>query len=479
VLERTNLPGRNILYAAALVPLVIPGVVTTIAWMLLLSPKIGLLNLSLVQLLGLSGPPFDIYSLPGMIWVEGLNSSPILFLLLAAALRSMNPALEEASLMSGASWLQAIRRVTLPLLMPAAAAALLLAFVRSIESFEVPALIGIPVGIYMFSSRIYEAVHVTPPDYGLGSAHALALLTITLLGMLAYYRLTRAGAQFQTITGKGYRPRLIDMGRWKYVGLILVGLYLVLLIGLPVLVIGYSSLVPFYGVPSPELLSRISLDNYAYIFTFEPVRRAFGHSVVLALSSAAAVMLLTTVVAWLTVRSRVPGRKLLDVFAFAPIAIPGVVMGLALQRFYVSLPLPIYGTLWVLLLAFAARFMPYGVRIMSAAMGQLHSEIEEAAEMSGGSWTAVFRRIVFPLLWPPFLAGAMYIIIISFRELASAILLIGADSTVLSVLIFDLWENGAYTRLAALSLMLAAFTAVLVLMLRVVGGRLGLRNATI
>jgi iron(III) transport system permease protein len=209
------------------------------------------------------------------------------------------------------------------------------------------------------------------------------------------------------------------------------------------------------------------------------VRRAFGHSVVLAISSALLIMLLTSLVAWLTVRSKVPGRRLLDVLAFLPIAVPGVVMGLALQRFYVSFPIPIYGTLWVLLLAFSARFMPYGVRIMSAAMGQIHSEIEEAAEIAGSSWWPMFRRIVLPLLWPSFLAGAIYIIIISFRELSSAILLISADSTVLSVLIFDLWENGAYTRLAALSLMLAAFIAVLVLLLRLLGGHTGVREASV
>lgn len=413
-----------------------------------------------------------------MIWVEALHTSPLLFLLLAAALRSMNPALEEAALTSGAGWPRAASRITLPLLLPAAGAALLLAFVRAIESFEVPALIGIPVGISLFSARIYQAVHVTPPDYGLGSAHAMALLAITVLGMLAYYRLTRGAAQFQTVTGKGYRPRLIDLGVWKYPGVIFAAAYFLFLIGLPLAVVVYSSLLPFYSVPTPELLARAGFANFAYVLGFEPARRAFGHSLVLALSSAALVMLLTSVVAWITFRSRIPGRRLLDLLAFTPIAVPGIVMGLALQRFYVSLPLPIYGTLWVLLLAFAARFMPYGVRIMSAALAQIHVEIEEAAECAGSPWWPAFRCIVLPLLWPSLLAGTIYVMIISFRELSAAILLISADSTVLSVLIFDLWENGAYPRLAALSLMLTGFIAVLVLVLRLIGRRTGVQEAT-
>src|SRR5579884_3843216 len=279
MLERTNLPGRRLLYAAALVPLIMPGVVTTIAWILLLSPKVGLLNLAAVNLLHLPGPPFDIYSLAGMIWVDGLNSSPLLFLLMAAALRSMNPAFEEAALTAGAAWPRVLWRVTLPLLVPAGAAALLLAFVRAIESFEVPALVGIPVGLYVFSARIYQAVHVTPPDYGLGSAHAMVLLLV----MLAYYQLTRRGAQFQTVSGKGFRPRLIDLGRWRWLGLAVAIIYMLLLVGLPLAVIAYSSLLPFYSFPTPELMAKAGFGNFSYILNFEPFRRAFGHSVVLAL----------------------------------------------------------------------------------------------------------------------------------------------------------------------------------------------------
>ena len=472
--ERTNTPGRKIFAIMALIPFVIPGILSTIAWLLLLSPKIGLINLALRELLGLSSSPFNIYTMGGMIWVEATHLSPLVFLLMSAAFRSMDMSLEEAALASGAGIFGTFRRITLPLMRPAMVSALLIMFIRAIESFEVPALIGIPGRIPIFTSKIFLAINQFPSDFGLAGAYAITLLVMSVCGVLIYQKITRQGERFATITGKGYRPRVVDLGRWRYLTAAgCLGIFAVTVL-FPLFVLLWSSLTPYYGVPSMELARKLSLEGYRYVLSYPLALTAFKNSVLLSIGAATAVMLFTSVIAWITVKSKLPGRGLLDNLTFIPIAFPGIVLGVSLIWVSLTIFPIIYGTFWILLFAYMTRFMPYGIRSASASMLQINRELEEAAYASGGSWGQTFQKVIFPLLMPGFVAGWIYISIVALRELSTSILLYSPSSILLSILAFDLWEGGQYTYVTALGILMILLLVVMAAMAQRLGAKIGI-----
>ena len=466
--ERSDIPGRSVWYGIALVPLIVPGIVHTIAWLFLLSPEIGWINAPLKSLFGFS---LSVYSLPGMIWIEGLHTAPLAFVLMSAAFRTMDPSLEEAAATSRAGPWGTFRRITLPLLLPTVASVLLILFVRAIEGFEVPAIIGLPGRIYVYTSRIYTSLNQYPPNFGLSAAYASILLAISVGGLVLHSRATRRTERYVTVTGKAYRPRRVDLGRFRYVAVALLVLYTVLAIALPFLVLVYASLVRIYTVPSVESLKELTLGNYGFIVTDELTRRAFGNSLLLGAAAATIVVALTAVIAWVTVRTRVAGRGLLDFLAFVPITIPGIVLGISLLWVYFTIPIRIYGTLWILLVAYVTRYLPYGIRSATAGIVQIHPELEEAAAAAGATWWPTFRRILLPLLRPGLVGAWVYVFIISLRELGSSILLYSSDSVVLAVRIFDLRDSGNYTTIAALSVVLIVLLVILVAFLQRLGGR--------
>ncbi|HEY3246858.1 MAG TPA: iron ABC transporter permease [bacterium] len=473
--ERTNTPLRGLFFAMSIIPLVIPGILFVLSWIFLLSPRIGLINEWVSRLLGLAGSPFNIYSLGGMIWVEALHWSPIVYLMMAAAFRSMDPSLEEAAVMSGAGLLQTLYHITLKLNVPAIFGVFLLMFLKGLETFEVPTIIGLPVGIQVFTSRIYLAVKGYPSDFGLAGAYSTILLLMTLAGIYVYSRVTRDASRFATVTGKGFRPRVIDLGRWRYVSALVLALYLLLMVGLPLFVLIWNSFLPFYVKPSVQGLKMFTWENYTFLLKLPKTTRAVVNSIGLSVGSATIIMLMTSVIAWITVRSRLPGRWLLDHLASIPLVFPGIVMGVALIWVYLTLPIPIYGTVWILLIAYITRYLPYGMRTSSSALLQVHRELEEAAETSGASWGRTFTAILLPLLRPALMAGWIYVVIVSMRELSSSILLWGPGSEVLSVYIFDLWQTGHPQELAALGLMLIGILFVLAILSRGIGARHGVR----
>jgi iron(III) transport system permease protein len=475
--ERTNTPFKTLFFALAMVPLVIPGILFTVAWIMLASPKIGLINIALQSLTGSDRVFVDIYSMAGMIFVDGLHYSPMAFLLMTAAFRSMDPALEESAMMSGASVLQVARRITLRLAWPAALGALLILFVRSIESFEVPALLGLPVGIHVYTSSIYQAIHDYPSRIGLASAYAVTLLLITSLGIYAQSRLSRQGARFSTVTGKGFRPRTIDLGRARYLTAAAFIAYFAVIVLLPFLVLVWTSLQKFYSPPSWAALSRVSLDSYRAVLAYPNVIQTVWNSVALALGSAFVVVLVSAVISWIVVRTRIPGRWLLDNVASLPLVFPGLVLGLAIMVCYLTLDIGVYGTLWIMFIAYVTRFLPYGMRYSSASMLQIHKELEESAAMSGATWSMTFRRVVLPLLKPGLLAGFIYVLIVSIRELSSSILLYSPGTEVVSIMIWELWQNGQYVELSALGVMLIVALLALVLVAQLAGRRFGIADA--
>jgi iron(III) transport system permease protein len=474
--ERTNTPLRGIFVPIAVVPLILPGVLESIAWIFLLSPKFGYLNVWLMHLFGLQSPPFNVFSLPGMIWVHSVGQVPLAFLMMVAAFKSMDPSLEESAMMSGASTWQTLRRITLRLLMPTSGSVLLILFVRTLESFETPALIGIPARIYVYTSEIFLAFNEYPPDYGRGAALAVGLLLLSALGVWLYTRSTRESKRFQTVTGKAFRPRQFDLGTWRWVGFSFLMVYFAFVVLLPFLVLLWASFLPFFAAPSLDALQKLSLDNYRYLNGFRPFWDAMQNSIILATLTATLAMMLTSLVAWIVYKSRLPGSWVLDFLAFVPITVPGIVMGMALILLYVAFPLPIYGTIWVLLIAYVTRFIPYGMRSASGSILQIHSELEEAAAASGASWWETFKRVTLPLLRPGFAAGWIYICIVSFREFSTSVLLATGESRVLSILLFTMFEQGQVTIVAAIGILMILTLLTIVAVFYKVSGRVGIQT---
>ncbi|GAA3894025.1 iron ABC transporter permease [Streptomyces lannensis] len=472
---RTDTPFKGLFFAASLVPLIVPGILYATSWIFLGDPSSGLLN-SLVfkPLFGTS--PINIYSVWGMIWVQGLHLAPVAFLLMVAAFRAMDPSLEESAAMSGANRLTVLRRVTVPLLRPAMISAALLMFVQSLESFEVPGLLGLQNGIYVFTSRIYFVLRAYPIDYGAAGAYAIGLLIIAAVGVLVSSWLQRSSRNFQTVTGKAFRPRPVELGRARPVVGAGVILYFLLTVVLPVAVLVYASLLKYYAAPTRKTLSQMSLANYRAVFDMPLAFTALKNSLIVGVGAATAVMLLTAIVSWVVLRTRAPGRRLLDLLAFTPIVIPGLVLGLALSFVYLRMSLPIYGTLLILLVSYCTRYLPYGMRYSSSAMAQMSPELEESAAVSGASWFQTFRRVLLPLMSGGILAGWVYILVVSFRELSSTILLYSPGKEVLSVLIWEQFENGQFTTLAALGVCMVVLLVVLVSIAYRLGARFGLQS---
>jgi iron(III) transport system permease protein len=471
---RTDVPFKALFFAASIIPLIIPGILYTISWIFLASPEIGLLNKALEPVFG-SGV-LDVFTIWGMIWVEGLHLSPIVFLLMVAAFRSMDPALEESALMCGATRLQVFRKITIPLTRPAIVAAVLIMTVRSLESFEVPALLGLQSGIYVFTSRIWFVLRGYPPDLAAAGALAIGLLVLAMIGVAISNIVGRSGRSYQTVTGKGFRPRPIELGKWRPIMGVGIVVYFLLTVVAPLVVLLYTSLLRFYQAPSRSAFASMSLENYVELVHLKQATTALKNSLLLGVGSATLVMAVMAIAAWLVVRSGIPGRQLVDQLAFSPLVIPGLVLGLALSFVYLRSPIPIYGTIFILLIAYVTRFMPYGMRYAVTSMHQISTELEESAQVSGASWWQTFRRVLLPLLTPGILAGWIYILVVSFRELSSSILLYSPGNEVLSILIFEQYENGQFTVLSALGVVMVLTLVILTTVAYKLGARVGLRE---
>jgi iron(III) transport system permease protein len=475
--ERTNTPFKSLFFALSIIPLIIPGILFTVAWILLASPKIGIINLLLQNWFDTDYVFVNIYSMWGMIWVDGLHYSSMAFLIMTAAFRSMDPSLEESAMMCGASVRQIAWRITIQLSWPAIFATLLILFVRSIESFEVPALLGLPVSIQVFTSSIYQAIHQYPSNIGLASSYAVTLLLITTIGVYFQSKLSSKGSKYSTVTGKGFRPRAMDLGKWRYVTATVFILYFGMIVVLPFLVLVWSSLQKFYSVPSMAALQNLSFDAYSFVINYPTLVNAVWNSLLLALGSATVIMLVTSVICWIVVKTKLPGRWILDNLASLPMVFPGLVLGLAVMIFYLNVDIGIYGTIWIMFIAYITRFLPYGLRYNTTSMLQIHKELEESAAMSGASWSTTFWRVVLPLLKPGLLAGWIYIVIVAIRELSTSILLYSPGTEVVSVLIWELWENGQYVELSALGVMFIIALFMLVMLAQFVGKKFGVKEA--
>ena len=475
IVERTNTPYKNLAYLSAFTSFAIPGIIKVIGWILLLGPENGLINVWIKDLFGLEKSVFNIFTMTGMIFVEGVLWTPVVFLFMAAPFRSMDPSLEESAYMSGASVAKSFYHITLKLGLPSVLSVLLLTFVRAVEAFEIPALVGIPGGIMVLTTEIYLKLKTgLLPQYGPASAYGVVLIFFVSLGLYLYSNATRQAQKFYTITGKGFRPRLLDVGKWRCATIGLVLLLPILLV-LPMLVLLWSSILPYYVKPSREALSAVTFANYVSAFHSSNVLGALKNSLFISMVSATATMLLTSITAWLVIRSNIRGRWLPEQLASFTLSFPSVVLGVALLLTYLKLPVPIYGTIWILVVAYITRYIPYGIRYCSPGLLQINKELEESAQMSGAPWGVVFRKIVVPLMMPSLFAGWIYIFLLSVRELTVALMLYSPGSQVISVIIFEMWDFGKTGELAAFSVSICLILVTIAAMFHKLSKRYGLQ----
>jgi iron(III) transport system permease protein len=472
--ERSNAPFRRLSYISAYVSFAIPGIIKVVGWIMLLGPKAGILNVAFTAVKG--SPLLNIFSMQGMILIESFLWIPVVFLLMATPFRSMDPSLEEAATTAGSTGWQVFRRVTFPLALPSVLAVLILTFIRSLEAFEIPALIGIPAGVEVLTTKIYLQIKGgLIPKYGEASAYSIILIALVALGLYPYYRITSKTYKFTTISGKAFRPHRIDLGSWRWFGGCLM-LVMPLLQCFPIAAIAWSSFLPFAQIPSRKALSLLTLSNYVTAFNDNGISQSIFNSLTVSISSATLAIAITFFAAWLIVRATIKARWLLDQMAMLPLVFPGIVMGIAILKMYLILPVPVYGTIWILVLAFIARYLPYGIRFSHSALLSLHKELEEGALASGASFLQMVRHVVVPLIMPALLAGWIYIFLITFKELSIALLLYSPGSQIVAVTIWELWDNGHVGELAAFSLVITIGTVLVGSIFLNIAQRYGLQD---
>ena len=478
LVERTDTPLRSLVRGMIISTMAVPPVILAVSWVLLLSPRIGLFNQILMGLFNLKNPPFNVYSLSGMCFVQGLALVPSTFLMLSPAFRNMDPSLEEAASVSGAGMLKIIRTIVLPILKPAILSASIFVFVVGLVVFDIPGIIGLPVRIMVFSSQIYFATHPPfgMPEYGMVSALAISYLVVISITISIYFRLTRQAQKFTTITGKGYRPRPFQLGKWRYVAFSFFILYILLAIALPLGVLIWASLLPYYSSFSLKQFNLLSLENYRIFLEHRKVILAVKNTFIVAVVSATLVALLSFAISWIVTRVRNKSSQILDLMAFIPLGIPHVLMGLALIYVYLTLKfIPIYGTIWIITLAYVTHYISFGTRTMNGAMVQIHKDLEEASEVSGASWVRTFLKITFPLVLPAMISVWVWVAGHAMRELSAALMLASGRNLLLSTLLWGFWEGGETPVAAAVGVVLIVFLVILMVVAQLLARRSRLR----
>ncbi|MGH3759309.1 ABC transporter permease [Actinophytocola sp.] len=460
--ERTDLPSRRFLRSFIVVPLAMPPVLLGVAWVLLLDPTIGVINSGLGLL---SIGPLDIYSMWGMIFLEGVAFVPTTYLMLAPAFRNIDSSLEEAALTSGAGTWMLLRRVLIPLVTPSLLAVSSFLFIASFLLFDIPGLIGLRGGIHVLASEIYVASQPQAgfPEYG--EIGALAGIPLIMLLMLtwAYHFFVRRSYRYVVVSGKARHRRLFRLGRWRTPCVIVVWVYFLCAIIGPTLALAAVSFFPYYTGISRDALAGLTFANYGELLSSPTMLSGAWHTLVVAVVTATFLMFFAPLVSWVVTKTRLRGRGVVDALAFMPIGIPAVMIGVALIFLYLQLPsVPIYATIWIIAIAHITTFTSFATRTTNGAVMQIAPELEEAARTSGATRAAAFRRVILPLVRPAMLIVFVWVAAHSIRELSSALLLQGTDNETVPTVLWGYWENGEPTVTAAGGVLLIAVLAVLV-----------------
>ena len=446
--SRTNVPAPALFRITATLSYLSPPFLTAIAYVNLFSPNAGLINVFLREVVGAPWLTFNVFTMSGLVLVTVLHTFPFVFLLASSALQSVDASYEEAAQILGAGKLRTALFVTLPLIAPAVLAGTLLAFVNAIALFGSQAILGLPGRIVTLPTRIY-ALFDYPPQYGLASALSLLFIIITVAALYLQHRFL-ARRSYVTVGGKGARPQLIDLGPMRW-----------LLFGFCVLVFVVAIVLP-YGALIAVSLSKswglsfwqgLTLANYRFVlFEYNVTQRAILNSLLLATLAATIAVLLGAVISWIDVRTRAPGRRLLDYAALVPLGLPGIVMAVALIQFWLTMPIALYGTLTILLLAYVGRYIPLGVRAANTSLRQIDPSLEESARVLGASWGRTLREVTLPLIRPGLFAGWLLVFVPVIQELSASILLFSSSSITLAVAVYNLYETGYTEPVAALAM---------------------------
>ena len=470
LVERTDLPLRTLVYVLIVSSLAIPTVILGISWSLLLNPVNGTVNLWIRGLTGFEGSgPFDVFTMPGLVVAQAISMVPITFLLVAGAFRVMDASMEEAASTSGARFSQTIRWITLPLTTPAVLAALVFMIVSVVESFDMPLVIGLRAGIEVLSTHIYLQIQppgVALPNVGVASVFGLLLLFIALIPLYYYNRIVARSERYATITGRGTHPRRLNLGVWKYPVTIAVFAFLAASFVVPVLILIWASLQPFLSAPTLESLTRLNIGAYVALPQDPTFITATINTLILGTAVGLGAMVLGLVASWIMVRSRSRLVPVLDVFTYLPHAFPGVIIGLAILLIYLYLPLPIYGSIWVLAIAIITQLISLATRQMRGGVTQVQRSLEEAAETSGASWFQTMRYVTLPLVWPSMLNGFLLIFLIAIKTLSLTLVLYGPDSVVLPTLIWVRWNTGEVAGASVVGVVMVVITVVLAIGVR-------------
>jgi iron(III) transport system permease protein len=465
--SRTDMPGKGLVWAAILGTFIMPSYLGAVAWILLAGPNAGWLNRVYMGLTGAAAGPFNIYTLAGLVLVVACYSFPYMFVFTRSALDLISSEMEDAATTLGAGVLRTTLRVTLPLTLPAMMAAFIVAFLEAIALFGVPALIALPARIQLMTTTLWQFFEF-PPRVQVAAAYAMPLLSITaLLFWLQQRLIARKG--YVALTGKGGERRVVRLGAWRWVMLGYCLFITSLSFFLPMVVVLQAAFAKAWG--RGFSLDNLTLANLRFVVVDQPITRAATvHTFVYGGVSAALALGLALAIAYIVHRRLVPFGRALSYVAMAPFVVPGIVLAIGFYAAYTSPPLALYGTAWILILAFTTRFLPIAYANSNAAIRAINPELEDAVRILGGGRLLALRRVVGPLLKRG-LAGAFLLVFIpATRELSSAIFLYTTGTQVLSVLLFDKSDEGNFEYLSAIGLILVIGTVALVLAgLRLVG----------
>lgn len=454
LVERTDVPMKKLAWLTTIVSLGTPFIVYVAAWVFLFG-RSGPINDAYRLVTGSNGTLVEISTMYGMVLVEGLLWTPLCFLLLSATFRASNAEMEEAARMSGASVSEAVRLISMKLARPAILALALFIFVLNLEAFEVPALVGMPGGINILTTEIYRSVKEIPPRMGYASSFSVVMLVIVSVLLYFYGRISKQAERYATITGKGYWPRLLRLGRWRrWCSLIIVANFLLVLF-LPLCAMIWIASLQFLQPMRLGALKTLTLHNFETVLTSPYYYGLVVNTLIVAAIAATVTMALTFVTGWIAARRR-PWGQAIDQLVAVPLVFPGIVLGVAMLELALGLPIPLYGTLWILTLAFVIHYLPFGMRYTYSGVLQIHAELEQAAAVSGANTREMMLRVVAPLLAPALASGWLFIFLLSSKEMSLPLLLAGPRSQTIAVAMFDLWGNGQLGEVAALGLLWAA-----------------------
>jgi len=467
---RTNIPFKGLFGILSIIPMMIPHLLFSVSWALLLNPSNGMVNSVLKGMFSLERAPFNIYSLEGMILVEALLDLPIAYLIIAPAMASFDVALEESSRVFGASPWRTLLRVTLPILRPAILAAFILGLVRSLASFAVPQVLGMPGRVSVLATHLYEMISLGfSTDYGKAAALGMSVLATSVTLIYVYRALTAEGEKYVTIAGRGYRPTMIELGRARIPLFTVVALLTLAMVVLPVAVLLYTSFVPYSMVPSARAFSMMTLKHWTDVLQDPLSLLALKNSLFLAVAGATIGVVLSVFVGYAIVKVRTRASGILESLSFLSFSFPGIVIGVGFMWFFVQTPL--YATIWALLIGYIATYLPYGVRPMASAFVQIHSHLEESSLVCGASHLTTLRRIIVPLLVPGIMSAWILMASMFIRELTLSVVLSRPGTEVLAIQILRFSDDGLWGKLSALGIIMIAISTTLVVIATLVGAR--------